>query len=107
MLELTVHDLARKLAAGEPVYLLDVRTPEEHRFAALPNSVPIPLQDLPRRLDEVRPPAGALTVVYCHHGIRSAVAARFLEEAGLAPVASLRGGLDAWSCLIDPAVPRY
>ena len=27
--------------------------------------------------------------------------------AGIAPVASLYGGIDAWSALIDPKVPRY
>ncbi|HKI34612.1 MAG TPA: rhodanese-like domain-containing protein [Gemmataceae bacterium] len=100
-------DLAAKLRAGEAVYLLDVRQPSEYQVAALPNSVLIPLNELPARTAEVAPPAGALVVVYCHHGMRSLRAAAFLEQTGVANVASLAGGIDAWSCEIDPSVPRY
>jgi rhodanese-related sulfurtransferase len=105
--EIDVHDLVRRLAASEPVYLLDVRQPDEHDFAALPDSVLIPLAELPRRVQEVRPPAGTLVVVYCHHGLRSLSGAAFLERAGFADVVSLHGGIDAWSREVDPAVPRY
>jgi rhodanese-related sulfurtransferase len=105
--QIDVQELARKLAAGEAVYLLDVRQPWEHETAALPRSVLLPLPELPARLPEVQPPAGALVVVYCHHGIRSLSAAAFLERHGLSDVVSLAGGIDAWSCAIDPAIPRY
>ena len=105
--QITPHELAAKFAGGEPVYLLDVRQPEEHAFAALPNSVLIPLGEVPARAAEVEAPPGALVVVYCHHGVRSLTGAALLERAGVAPVASLAGGIDAWSRLIDPAVPRY
>jgi rhodanese-related sulfurtransferase len=73
----------------------------------LPDSVLLPLPELPGRLDEVQPPAGALVVVYCHHGIRSRSGAAILEQHGIGPVASLAGGIDAWSLEIDPTVPRY
>jgi rhodanese-related sulfurtransferase len=105
--EIHVHDLVRRLAASEPVYLLDVREPWEHDTAALPGSVLIPLAELPGRVGEVRPPPGALVVVYCHHGLRSLSGAAFLERAGLADVVSLHGGIDAWSREVDPTVPRY
>ncbi len=105
--QITPQQLADKLAAGEPVYLLDVRQPEEHALAALPNSTLIPLSELPVRAGEVQPEEGALVVVYCHHGIRSLKGAAFLRQAGVEPVASLAGGIDAWSQLIDPSVPRY
>ncbi len=105
--QISVRQLADKLAAGEPVYLLDVRQPDEHAVAALPGSTLIPLGELPGRVAEVEPPAGALVVVYCHHGVRSLTGAYLLQRAGVGPVASLAGGIDAWSRLIDPAVPRY
>jgi len=101
------QQLADKLKAGEPVYILDIRQPEEHAIAALPDSTLIPLGDLPARLAEVQPPPGALVVVYCHHGVRSLGGAAILERAGVGPAASLAGGIDAWSLLIDPSVPRY
>jgi rhodanese-related sulfurtransferase len=105
--EIRVDELASKLAAGEPVYLLDVRQPSEHQAAALPGSVLIPLNELPRRASEVQPAAGALVVVYCHHGMRSQRAAAFLQRSGLVDVVSLAGGIDAWSVHVDPSVPRY
>jgi adenylyltransferase/sulfurtransferase len=105
--EIDAAELARKRAAGEPLYLLDVRQPWEHEAAALPDSTLVPLPELPHRAAEVRPPPGALVVVYCHHGIRSLAAAALLERLGCADVVSLRGGIDAWSRDVDPAVPRY
>ena len=101
------QELAAKVQAGEPVYLLDVRQPVEHTIAALAGSVLIPLNELPARTAEVAPPAGALVVVYCHHGMRSLRAAGFLEANGIPNVASLTGGIDAWSCEVDPSLPRY
>ena len=105
--QITVRALADRIAAGEPVYLLDVRQPWEHDTAALPASLLIPLNELPQRLEEVDVPAGALVVAYCHHGVRSLSAAALLEQHGMPSVASLAGGIDAWSRTIDPRVPRY
>lgn len=107
MRQMRVTELKAKLDAGEPVYLLDVRQPEEFAVCRLPGGVLIPLGELPRRTDEVTPPAGATVVVYCHHGVRSLTGAALLERAGFTDVASLAGGIDAWSLHIDPAVPRY
>jgi rhodanese-related sulfurtransferase len=105
--EIQPQELAAKLKAGESIYLLDVRQPWEHETAALPGSTLLPLNELPVRAAEVVPPAGALVVVYCHHGMRSLRAAAFLERVGVANVASLAGGIDAWSQEVDTAVPRY
>ncbi len=100
-------DLKSKLAAGEAVYLLDVRQQNEYDYTHLADSTLIPLHELPGRLDEVAPPAGALVVVYCHHGVRSLSGAAILQQAGHANVASLAGGIEAWSTLVDPSVRRY
>jgi adenylyltransferase/sulfurtransferase len=105
--EITVEQLAARLAADEPVVLLDVRLPEENALAALPASVLIPLHELPARAREIDVPAGARLVVYCHHGVRSRSAAALLERLGFDDVVSLAGGIDAWSLRIDSKVPRY
>lgn len=104
--EITVQEFARRLKNGESFYLLDVRRPEEYQFCALSGSILIPLHELPSRLAEVQP-QGRPMVVYCHHGVRSLRAARILMESGCQNVFSLRGGIDAWSILIDPHIPRY
>jgi adenylyltransferase/sulfurtransferase len=105
--EIAVRQLADRLAAGEPLYLLDVRQPWEHETASLPGSKLIPLNQLAARLGEVSPPPGVPLVVYCHHGVRSLSAAAGLERLGFSDVCSLAGGIDAWSVEIDPSVPRY
>lgn len=94
------------MAAGIAVYLIDVRKPWEHERASLPGSVLLPLDELVERADEIQPPAGAMVVAYCHRGVRSVSAAVLLERLGIR-VASLRGGIDAWSREVDPEVPRY
>ena len=105
--QIRVQELSERLAANEPVYLLDVRQPWENEIAALPNSTLIPLDQLLTRTDEVQPPENAVVVVYCHHGIRSQSGAAILERAGFENVVSLAGGIDAWSLHVDPKVPRY
>src|SRR5438067_1194761 len=99
-------DLKKMLDAGVSVLLLDVRQPEEHAICALPGSVLIPLGELPARVNELDP-AAEMVVVYCHHGVRSLSGAALLSQAGFPNVASLAGGIDLWSQLVDPAVPRY
>jgi adenylyltransferase/sulfurtransferase len=105
--QIHVQELKAKLDTGERVLLLDVREPQEHEYCRLPGSTLIPLGELPVRLNEIHPPEGTLVVVYCHHGVRSMNGAGYLEHAGVTPVASLAGGIDAWSALVDPSVPRY
>ena len=105
--QISVDELARMLAAAEPVFLIDVRQPWEHETATLQGGVLIPLPELDERWTEARPPMPALIVTYCHHGIRSLGAAALLESRGLGPVASLAGGIEAWSLRIDPKIPRY
>ena len=107
MSEMTVSQFRARLDAGEKFYLLDVRQPEEHRLVALPGSTLIPLNQLVARAGEIHCPEGVPLVVYCHHGVRSRMAAQALAQMGHAEVYSLAGGIDAWSLEIDAAVPRY
>jgi rhodanese-related sulfurtransferase len=95
------------LAAGQPVYLVDVRQPWEHEVAHLPGDVLLPLDQVMEHADELAPPEGALVVTYCHHGVRSLNAAAMLLRLGYGRVASLAGGIDRWSLEIDPSMPRY
>ena len=101
------RDLAKQIANGHAVHLLDVRQPQEHALAAIAGSTLIPLNELPRRYQELDVPRDALVVVYCHHGIRSMSGANLLQQAGFTNAISLAGGIDAWSREVDPDVPRY
>jgi len=101
------EQVSNRLQKGEPTFLLDVRQPWENEFCRIGDSLLIPLPELPSRVDEVEAPEGAMIVVYCHHGVRSLSAAAILEQAGFKNVVSMDGGIEAWSLLVDPKVPRY
>jgi rhodanese-related sulfurtransferase len=107
VLEIEPQQLAEKLRRGERLYLIDVRNDWEHQLARLPDQALIPLHELPARVEELQPQRGAQIVCYCHHGVRSLTAAAILRHAGFADAVSLAGGIDLWSRVIDPSVPRY
>jgi len=105
--QLTVHQVKAKLDAGEPLVFVDVRQPEEYAICRLPGGILIPLGELQHRAGDLEVPNAAAVVVYCHHGVRSLSGAYVLQQAGFEDVASMAGGIDAWSALVDPTVPRY
>jgi molybdopterin/thiamine biosynthesis adenylyltransferase/rhodanese-related sulfurtransferase len=100
---LSPREFARKIAAG--VQVLDVREPWEWALGHLPNAQLVPLADLDRQLASLDPQRE--TVVYCHRGSRSAVAATQLRAAGFSRVGHLEGGIDRWSIEVDSSVARY
>ncbi len=95
------------VASENPPFLLDVRQPEEHEFAALSGSTLIPLGEIPGRVKEIERMKDRTILVYCHHGVRSQRAVAFLRQLGFKDVRNLDGGIDAWSLLVDPAIRRY
>ncbi len=104
--ELSAPEVARKLEAQRgSVVLLDVREEEERAYAAIEPSLHIPMYEVPGRLAEI--PSDREVIVYCHAGSRSLLVASFLRQRGFRSVANLTGGIDAWSVLVDPGVPRY
>jgi adenylyltransferase/sulfurtransferase len=103
--DLTPQDLRLWQDESRSFVLLDVRTSREHALASIPGAVLIPLQELPARLAEL--PREGTIVVHCHHGQRSERAAAYLRGQGFTDVRNLLGGIDAWSCDVDPGVPRY
>jgi len=88
--------------------LIDVREPEEFAVTRIEGTTLIPMRDIPASLQQLEAKAGEATlIVFCHHGIRSLNVAHWLREQGVAACQSMAGGIDAWSALVDPAVPRY
>lgn len=107
--EVTPQDVAAWLAVGGetgPV-LIDCREAEELEICRIEGARWIPLGEFPAKVDAIREFAERGVVVSCHHGMRSLRAARFLRQQGIEQAFSMAGGIDAWSCQIDPAVPRY
>ncbi len=86
------------------VQILDVREQWEYERARISGAVLIPLSELADRVGELD--ANRPLAAYCHHGMRSLQALRFLQSVGFSELAHLSGGIDAFSRL-DPSVPRY
>jgi adenylyltransferase/sulfurtransferase len=104
-LEITPEALAARLAAGDPIDLVDVREPAEWATCQISGARLAPLTELEHHLDTFDP--SREVVLYCHHGVRSMAALRRLQGAGLTRLQSLAGGIDRWSLQVDPKVPRY
>jgi adenylyltransferase/sulfurtransferase len=102
--QLAVKELKRRIDAGEPAYILDVREPWEYKIAQIGGKL-IPMNEIPQRIAEID--RDREIIVHCHHGVRSQRVAEFLQQSGFQRVVNLAGGIDAWSREVDSAVPKY
>ena len=82
--------------------LVDIRNPGEFALGTIDEATPIPVGQLPGRLDELDPDAP--TVVFCAGGYRSSVGASVLRQAGFDDVSDILGGYAAWTELTTAAV---
>jgi rhodanese-related sulfurtransferase len=98
-------ELASYLAAGHKPVLLDVREAWEWNICHLPDSLLMPLRELPTRVASLDKQAEI--VLICHHGVRSFHAAHYLVSLGFERVINLSGGVAAWADEVDSTMPRY
>jgi rhodanese-related sulfurtransferase len=103
--EISPADAAALLRENKTRFI-DVREPWEFATARIDGSVAMPMGEVPSRANQELDPEEHL-VVLCHHGMRSMNVAVWLRNQGFEQVQSLRGGIDAWSVEVDPAVGRY
>ena len=103
--EITVEELKGRLDRGDPVFILDVRNPEEIQICRLAGSTLLPLPELPQRFRELD--KDREMVVHCKSGLRSAKAIQFLRQQGLLKLTNLMGGILAWAERVDPSMAKY
>jgi adenylyltransferase/sulfurtransferase len=103
--EISPVELKRRLDAGEDLFILDVREPNEYQINRIPGSTLIPLGELPRRYQEL--PRDREIIAQCKMGGRSAKAMEYLKTVGFANVKNLRGGILEWIDKVDPSQPKY
>jgi len=77
----------------EPYLLVDVRTPAEYESGHIPTSVNIPNTEIAARPPSVE--KGALIIVYCRSGNRSATARKELQAMGFTRVVDF-GAVSKW-----------
>ena len=102
--QISAPELKAMIDSGVPFELVDVRTEEERAIAKIDRSR---LLDK-RYYDYLLGLDRDTTIVFqCHHGIRSQSAAEYCLREGFRNLYNLRGGIDAWSQLVDRSIPRY
>ncbi len=92
--EVSTEDAATHIADGYAV--LDVREPDEYQEGALPGAIHIPRGHLEAQIEGRLIDKTAPVVIYCAGGVRSAFAAKTMQELGYEHVESMDGGFGRW-----------
>ncbi len=87
--------------------LIDCREEDELAICQIAGNEWYPLGIFPAAGARLTADAARGVVVYCHHGMRSLRGASILRAHGVENAFSMKGGIEAWSELIDPEMARY
>lgn len=87
---ITPAELDARLAAGEPVQVVDVRSGRDYAKSHVPGALHLPLKELRRRIGELDP--SLPTVTYCNSGVSGNAGQNVLLARGFAEVSNLSGG---------------
>jgi len=91
--EIDPNDVAARL---DHFTLLDVREPEEYEQGAVPGAVHLPRGNLEFSIEGRLTDKDSPIAVYCAGGVRSAFAAKTLQDLGYSDVVSIIGGFNKW-----------
>ena len=94
--QVSLEDLKARLEAREDLVLVDVREADEWRQGHIPGALHLPRGYLEMRAQQLLPKKDATIVAYCAGGIRSAFAAKVLQEMGYTRVESANPGFNDW-----------
>ena len=106
-IEIDVQAVKQLLDSQSDALLIDCREENEHEYCKIDGSILIPMNETPNRIGELEPHKNSRIVVHCHHGGRSLQVVQWLRSQGFSKAQNMTGGIEVWSQLIDPSVPRY
>lgn len=95
--ECTIHDVKKRMEAGEPFVLVDVREESEWARGHIAGAVWLGKGIIERDIETHYPDKETPLVLYCGGGYRSALAADNLQKMGYRRVESMDGGWRAWT----------
>jgi len=104
---ITVTELKAMQDAGEDIFLIDVREPNEYEIVSIPGATLIPKGEFLNGNALARLPQDKKIVLHCKSGVRSAEALAVVKGAGFADAVHVGGGILAWVRQIDPSQPSY
>src|SRR6516165_6774756 len=94
--EVSVQEVNEKLNPDNGFTLLDVREGDEWDQGHLDKAIFLPRGFLEVKADKMLTDKNQPIVVYCAGGVRSAFAAKTLQDLGYANVQSMSGGFNKW-----------
>ena len=106
-LEIDTQSVKTMLDDGADFLLLDCREQDEYDTSQIDGALLLPMSEMQERVGELDEHKDRQVVVHCHHGGRSLRVAMWLRGQGFTQAVSMAGGIDEWSQVIDPSVPRY
>lgn len=98
-------DLAKRLAEGEDIKLVDIRSREEFEAVHIDGSIMLTqplMQEILGTWDN-----NQRFVMIDHQGKKGLDAAAYYLGHGMPNANALRGGIDAWSIEVDSSIRRY
>ena len=95
--EVTPRELAKRMAAGEDMVIVDTRTPEEYARGCLPGAWSVPGGELVLRIGELVERPDTTIVVHCGGRTRSYLGAESLRKMALPnPLVAVKNGTMGW-----------
>ncbi len=94
--EMTIPEYQKRVEAGEPLILIDVREDHEWERGRLPGAVHLGRGIIERDIESNFGNKQTPIVLQCGGGFRSALAADHLQKMGYTNVWSLDGGYRGW-----------
>ena len=104
---ITARQLKDMQDAGENIFLVDVREPNEYEIVSIPGSVLIPKGEFLSGAALERLPQDKRVVLHCKSGARSAECLAIVKNAGFSDAVHVGGGVLSWVATIDPSLPSY
>lgn len=91
------EEILARVARGEKVVLVDIRTPEEFKTMSIPGGVLAPGCEAAYRFKDIAPDPDTLVVTNCGARTRGILCAQLLRDMGVPnPVAYMSGGTMEW-----------
>src|SRR6202046_1273557 len=104
---ISAKDLAAMIDAGDNIFLVDVREPNEYEIVSIPGATLIPKGEFLSGAPLEKLPQDKRIVLHCKSGARSAEALAIVKDAGFSDAVHVGGGVLAWVNQVDPSLPTY
>lgn len=89
-----IYKMREKIAAGDDMVILDVRTIKEFDAGHIDGAMNIPIDDLRRNLDRLD--RKGQIIIYCKTGYRAYLGLRILKNSGFSDIKLLNGSYMSW-----------